>query len=126
MGPRSLAASAAALIAVAVGAAVPGVASASGPRHCGDVRLDRFYHSSAHGLFGAFAINATGTACATAKKVAGKYVRDPYAVGDKPTVKHVNGFACKWRATGHVSQQVSVRCTRSGAAITFADRLPSG
>jgi hypothetical protein len=126
MGSRRLGATAASLIMLAVGALAPGAALGAGTGHCGSVRLNRFYHPAAHGLFGAFGIHATGTGCSTAKKVAGKYASNPYAVGDKPTVKRVDGFACKWHTANDVSQQVDVRCTRAGAKVTFADRLPSG
>jgi hypothetical protein len=126
MGWKMLGATVASLIALAVGALAPGAALGAQTRHCGNVQLNRFYHPAAHGLFGAFGINASGTTCTAAKKVAGKYASNPYAVGDKPSVKHVDGFACKWSTNDRVSQQVNVRCTRAGAKITFADRLPSG
>jgi hypothetical protein len=109
--------------ALAVAGQVPARTAAA--RHCGNVRTNRFYHPAAHGQFGAYGIAAQGASCATARKVAGKFVRNAYSVGNKPTVSHINGFACRWKA-GSAVQQVEVTCTRSSAKVTFADRLPSG
>jgi hypothetical protein len=111
---------------VLAGAAL-GAAPALATTHCRSVRTDRFYHLSAHGLFGAYSITAAGTGCATARTVASKYVRNPFSV-DSPThrTKKVLGWSCTWRATNQVAQQVPVSCTKPGAKIAFNDRLPSG
>jgi hypothetical protein len=113
------------VVAVAAALAIPAAADAT-VHHCGDVRMNQADRPAAHGHFGAFAIKAAGSACATARKVAGKFSQNPYAVGDKPAVTHVDGFACNWRARLDVGQEVDVTCKHAAAKITFADRLPSG
>jgi hypothetical protein len=113
------------VVAVVTALAAPAAAEAT-VHHCGDVRMNQSDRPAAHGQFGAFGIKATGTACATARKVAGKFSQDPYAIGDKPSVTRVHGFACDWRDAMRVAQQVEVTCTHQTAKITFADRIPSG
>jgi hypothetical protein len=110
---------------VAFGALATGSLAAT-VHHCGDVRMNQSDRPAAHGQFGAFGIKATGSACATARKVAGKFSQNPYAIGNKPAVTHVDGFACNWRPTPDVAQQVNVTCKHAAAKITFADRIPSG
>jgi hypothetical protein len=112
--------------ALALWLALAAASLAATPHKCGDVRMTRFYKAAVHGQFGAIAIKATGTTCATAKKVAGKFTRNPYSVGDKPVASHVDGFACRWKPAHDVAQQVNVSCTDSQAKLTFADTIPSG
>jgi hypothetical protein len=113
------------VVAVVTALAAPAAAEAT-VHHCGDVRMNQSDRPAARGQFGAFGIKATGTACATARKVAGKFSQNPYAIGDKPSVTRVDGFACDWRDAMRVAQQVEVTCTHQTAKITFADRIPSG
>jgi hypothetical protein len=115
-----------ALVAATVTALAAPAAAAATVHRCGDVRMNQSDHPAAHGHFGAFGIKASGSTCATARKVAGKFSQNPYAIGDKPAVTHVDGFACNWRATPHVAQEVDVTCKHAAAKITFADRIPSG
>lgn len=112
-------------VAVATALAAPAAAEAS-VHHCGDVRMNQTDHAAAHGQFGAFGIKATRAVCPTARKVAGKFSQNPYAIGNKPSVTRVDGFACDWRDAMLVAQQVEVTCTHQSAKITFADRIPSG
>ena len=72
-------------------------------------------------------IEVSGATCTTARSVASKYARDPYSV-DLPShrTKTVSGWRCIWTADPQVAQQVMVGCTRAGARISFADRLPNG
>jgi hypothetical protein len=111
--------------ATAAALAIPAAAAAT-VHHCGDVRMNQADRPAAHGHFGAFGIKATGSACATARKVAGKFSQNPYAIGNKPAVTHVDGFACDWRDAMLVAQQVDVTCTHRTAKLTFTDRIPSG
>jgi hypothetical protein len=109
--------------------AVAGAASATAqPKlHCASVRTNRFYKPAANGQFGAFSVEVSGATCTTARSVASKYARDPYSV-DLPShrTKTVSGWRCIWTADPQVAQQVLVGCTRAGARISFADRLPNG
>jgi hypothetical protein len=106
----------------------PDLTGAAKPAHCASVRTNRFMHLDAHGLFGAYSLTAAGTSCATARTVASRYVRDPYAVDSPkhPTTK-ILGWSCRWRSPAKpVSQQVAVTCAESSARIGFADKLPNG
>src|ERR1700683_5697993 len=95
-----------ALVAATVAAMAAPAAAPTTVHHCGDVRMSQSDRPAAHGHFGAFGIKATGSACATARKVAGKFSQNPYAIGNKPAVTHVDGFACDWRDAMLVAQQV--------------------
>jgi hypothetical protein len=109
--------------------AVAGAASATAqPKlHCASVRMNRFYKPAASGTFGAFSLEVSGASCTTARTVASKYVMDPYSVDSlRHRTKVVSGWRCIWTADNQVSQQVTVGCTRTGARISFADRLPNG
>ncbi len=114
------------VVAALIAALATSAAAAATVRHCGDVRMNQSDRPAAHGQFGAFGIKATGSACAAARKVAGKFSQNPYAIGNKPAVTRVDGFACNWRSTPRVAQQVDVTCKHEAKKITFADRIPSG
>jgi hypothetical protein len=114
-----------ALLAVAAALAA-GTASAPAhaahPRACGSIRVDRFLHRDAHGIFGAFHITAKGTSCRTARSTASAYIHDPEAVEQNPA--HVHGWRCTNRATA--PQEVRVTCSRGAKRIRFRDEIPSG
>ena len=98
-------------------------AAAASPRKCGNVRFDQELKPDDRGLFGAFRIRSTHATCATAKKIARKYVLAPEGVNRRSTP--IGSWTCTWRPAP-VAQQVYASCRRRTARITFVDKVPNG
>lgn len=103
------------------------IAQGTPVKQCAAVRTNRFYHSAAHGLFGARDITASRTTCVVARSLAAAYVENPDSVDSpsKPT-SHVHGWKCSWLADPSIAQRVDVACFKGTAQVNFGDLLPSG
>jgi len=112
-----------ALLAVVPAAGGAPTRTVAANKHCGDVRVDRFLHSASHGLFGATGIRARGTTCATARRVASRYVHD--RGGPDSTQMTFVGWTCTFRPVP-AAQEIGVTCRRGSGRVTFRDTLPSG
>jgi len=109
-----------AILALIVASNAPAHVTAA--RDCGNVRVDRTLKRAPLGIFGAFGINASGTGCGKARRVASGFIHTPSAIDQKGTT--IRGYRCRFRVIG--PQTARVACSRHHARVRFLDLIPNG
>ena len=117
-----------AVIAVAGLATAPGPASAGAARMCRSADLRYPFEPGGDNTFGVFRLRVDGGSCATAHRVAQRWMRRFEAsirTGDGKLPKRVAGFTFTTLRT-HAAQTFAERGRRGGTTIRFDYVVPNG